>query len=217
VKATCRSGRPRSRTLSERSFEARRTRWAFFVLPNPGSLQQRRRATIRLVQHQISSFAVQLLIVLSFLITWTALSFGQTAGSTQTFNSSISSPELDRRDQPVTADDLKILNRANQILSTPTAWNRHDMRICKPSDHTWSLFCALQMAAVDVLGKESYRAVAIQEVRFVTEDLMKGMNVPVQHRLTDYNNLRTTRFEDIKRVLKVATDRVSARLAAQGK
>ena len=169
------------------------------------------------MQHRITSFAVQLLIVPSFLITWTALSFGRTPGSTQAFNSSISSPELERRDQPVTADDLRILNRANQILSTPAVWNRHDTRICKPADHTWSLFCALQVAAVDVLGKESYRAVAIQEVRFVTEDLMKGMNVSIQHRLTDYNNLRSTRFEDIKRVLKVATDRVSARLAAHGK
>ena len=117
----------------------------------------------------------------------------------------------------MTADGLQILNRANRILSTPAAWNRHDTRICNSTDRTWSLFCALQVAAVDVLGKESYRAVAIQEVRFVTEDLMKGMNVSIQHRLTDYNNLRSTRFEDIKRVLKVATDRVSARLAAHGK
>ena len=159
-----------------------------------------------------------LLIVPWFLITWTAVSSGQTpSGSSQTFNSSLSSPELERRDQPVTDDDLRILNRANQILSTPAAWDRHDTRICKPTDHTWSLFCALQEAAVDTLGTERYRAVAMQEVRFVTEDLMKGMNVSIQHRLTDYNNLRSTRFENIKHVLNVATDRVRARLAAQGK
>ena len=46
---------------------------------------------------------------------------------------------------------------------------------------------------------------------------MKGMNVSIQHRLTDYNNLPSTRFEDIKHVLQVATDRVSTRLAAQKK
>jgi hypothetical protein len=33
----------------------------------------------------------------------------------------------------------------------------------------------------------------------------------------DYNNLASTTFEDIKRALKVATDRVSARLTTQNK
>jgi hypothetical protein len=35
--------------------------------------------------------------------------------------------------------------------------------------------------------------------------------------LTDYNNLPSTTFEDIKHVLNVARDRVAARLAAQKK
>lgn len=43
---------------------------------------------------------------------------------------------------------------------------------------------------------------------------MEG-GVDFEHRLMDYNNLASTRFEDIKHVLKIATDRVSARLAAQ--
>jgi hypothetical protein len=33
--------------------------------------------------------------------------------------------------------------------------------------------------------------------------------------MMDYNNLPTTRFEDIKRILSVATTRVSERLASQ--
>jgi hypothetical protein len=37
----------------------------------------------------------------------------------------------------------------------------------------------------------------------------------LEHRLMDYNNLATTRFEDIKSVLQVATRRVSERLASQ--
>jgi len=41
----------------------------------------------------------------------------------------------------------------------------------------------------------------------------KGMNF--EHRMMDYNNLPATQFSDIKRVLKTATDRVSARLEAQ--
>jgi hypothetical protein len=60
----------------------------------------------------------------------------------------------------------------------------------------------LQLATVEVFGEERHRAVAIQEVRFVTEDLMRGMNVSIQHRLTDYNNLPSTQFKDVKQVLK---------------
>jgi hypothetical protein len=52
--------------------------------------------------------------------------------------------------------------------------------------------------------------VALQEVRFIIEDLMKGREF--QHRLMDYNNLPTTQFKDIKKVLKQATEKVSARL-----
>ena len=33
--------------------------------------------------------------------------------------------------------------------------------------------------------------------------------------MMDYNNLETTKFEDIKKILAVATGRVPARLAAQ--
>jgi hypothetical protein len=140
-----------------------------------------------------------------------------TSGSQQSTDRFLTSPELERRDQPVTADDLRILKRADEILSTPTKWSRHDTRICKPKDKTWSLFCAMEKASLDVLGEDRYRAVALQEVRFACEDAMKGMKVQFQHRLTDYNNLPSTRFEDIKNVLKVATDRVSTGLASQNK
>ena len=71
----------------------------------------------------------------------------------------------------------------------------------------------MQDAAHEVFGEERYRALAIQEVRFTVEDRMTGL--AIQHRLTDYNNLPSTRFADIKDVLKVTMDRVAARLAAQ--
>jgi hypothetical protein len=124
-----------------------------------------------------------------------------------------SSDELEGRDQPVTDEDLRILQRAEKILASPAVWNRHDTRICKRTDKTWSLFCALEKASLDVLGEYRHREVALQEVRFAVEDVTKG--IEFEHRLMDYNNLASTKFEDITHVLKVATDRVSARLAAQ--
>ena len=124
-----------------------------------------------------------------------------------------SSDELERRDQVVTDEDLRILQRADAILSTPAVWNRHDTRVCDAADKSWSLFCALERASLDVLGEYRHREVALQEVRFAVEDATKG--VEFEHRLMDYNNLPTTTFEDIKTILHVATDRVAKRLDTQ--
>ena len=123
------------------------------------------------------------------------------------------SPDAESRSQPVSAEDLRILQRAGQILSSPAVWNRQDTRTCQPSDRTWSLFCALEKASLDVLGEYRHREAALQEVRFAIMDATN--NRPFEHRLMDYNNLPSTRFEDIKAVLKVATDRVSAKLPSQ--
>jgi hypothetical protein len=142
------------------------------------------------------------------------------SGAAQTQNApqpaiefSKTSPEAESRNQPVTADDLRILRRADQILSSPSVWNRQDTRMCKPADRTWSLFCALEKASLDVLGEYRHREAALQEVRFAIMDATS--NRPFEHRLMDFNNLASTRFEDIKAVLKVAADRVSAKLAPQ--
>jgi hypothetical protein len=122
------------------------------------------------------------------------------------------SPETERRDQAVTLDDLRILTKAAELLKDESVWNRADDRECKDDEATGkrSLFCALQKACIDVLGKYDHRRVALQEVRFAVEDATRGRDF--EHRLRDFNNLPTTRLADIKAVLQVATDRVKARL-----
>lgn len=124
------------------------------------------------------------------------------------------SPQLEGRDQPVTADDVAILVRAEALLGDSAVWNRSDERECKDDEAAGkrSLFCALQKACIDVLGSYDHRRVALQEVRFAVEEATRGRDF--QHRLRDFNNLPETRLEDIKRVLAVAKERVSARLKA---
>ena len=119
------------------------------------------------------------------------------------------SEQLERRDQPVTNEDLTILVRASEILSSPSVWNRHDTRECHPDDKTWSLFCALEKASREVLKEYRHREVALQEVRFAIEDVTDGRDF--EHRLRDYNNLPSTEFADVKRVLTIATHRVRVR------
>ena len=124
-------------------------------------------------------------------------------------------PELERRDQPVTDDDLRILLQTAELLKDESAWNRKDDRECVDDEATGkrSLFCALQRASIDVLGVYDHRRVALQEVRFAVEDATRGQEF--HHRLRDFNNLPTTRLVDIRKVLRVATDRVESRLKAK--
>lgn len=123
-------------------------------------------------------------------------------------------PAFEQRDKPVTQEDLQILQRADKILSSEAVWNRKDTRVCNPEDKTWSLFCALQKASIEVLGSYDHRRVALQEVRFVIEELATGKDLS-GHRLMGYNNLPSTQFKDIKKALKIATERVAARLKKQ--
>lgn len=130
----------------------------------------------------------------------------------QTPETKPTSPALEQRNQPVTEDDLRILLKASEILKDASVWNRKDDRVCDDDEATGkrSLFCALQKACIDVLGKYDHRRVALQEVRFAVEEATRGRDF--EHRLRDFNNLPETRFDDVKGVLRVATDRVKSRL-----
>ena len=119
------------------------------------------------------------------------------------------SAELERRDQPVTNEDLLILQRAAEILSDEAVWNRKDNRVCEEGDTTWSLFCALHKASIEILGEYEHRRVSLQEVRFAIEDVTGGEKFA--HRLRDFNNTRS--FDEVLEVLEIATERVASRLA----
>jgi hypothetical protein len=118
---------------------------------------------------------------------------------------------LERRNQPVTVEDLRILEKADAFLKDESAWNHNDDRQCDEdkSSGKWSLSCALDVACIEVLGQYDHTRAALQEVRFVVEEVTAGRQF--EGRLMGFNNLPETRFEDIKRVLRVAKERVAAR------
>jgi hypothetical protein len=154
-----------------------------------------------------------LLLIAAFLLLGRARD-GRAAGQPpqQTPQKTATSPDLERRDQPVTNDDLRILLKAAELLKDESVWNRSDDRECEDDEATGkrSLFCALQKACIDVLGVYDHRRVALQEVRFAVEDATRGQDF--EHRLRDFNNLPTTQLADIKKILRAATDRVKLRL-----
>ncbi|HVH42331.1 MAG TPA: hypothetical protein VM925_08300 [Labilithrix sp.] len=114
----------------------------------------------------------------------------------------------ERHDPPVTEEDVRILERADIILSSEPVWNRADTRECVDASAKLSLFCALQKASVEILGTYDHRRAALQEVRFVIEERGKEY----EHRLMGFNNDPFTTFGDIKQVLRSAKKRVQNRL-----
>ena len=121
----------------------------------------------------------------------------------------------ERRNQPVTVEDLRLLERAESLLKDESSWNHQDDKQCDDDNaqHRWSLYCALEAACGEVVGQCEHTRVASQEVRFAIEEATPGKQY--EGRMMGFNNLPETRFQDIKRVLRVARERVQARLEEQ--
>ena len=111
---------------------------------------------------------------------------------------------------PVTMADLQIVKRAREILDSPSKWNRADNRVCPPSAKTFSLYCALQMATIEIGGKAEHRGAALQEARFVIDEIAADRNY--EHRLMNYNNDPTTTFAEIQEVLRITESLITLRL-----
>jgi len=112
----------------------------------------------------------------------------------------------------VSKADLQIVKRAREILDSPSKWNRADNRECPPGAKTFSLYCALQMATVEVGGKAEHRGAALQEARFVIDEIAADRKY--EHRLMNYNNDPTTTFADIQEVLRITESLITLRLKA---
>lgn len=114
------------------------------------------------------------------------------------------------RQLPPTADDIRIIQRAKQLVSGAETWNRNDDRVCRPNPQQWSVFCALMQATEEVSGGIHYRQPALQAVRDVLNEV--GGTRVGKHRLMDYNNHADTTLEDIHNLLLTAQARVESRL-----
>ncbi|HXY03280.1 MAG TPA: hypothetical protein VEI49_06845 [Terriglobales bacterium] len=116
---------------------------------------------------------------------------------------------------PVTKADIRIVQRAREILNSPSKWNRADNRVCPPEAKTFSLYCALEIATDEVTGKFEHRGAVMQEARFVIDEIAAGKNY--NHRLMDYNNDPATTFPDIQKFFQLLGERVTRRLQEESK
>jgi hypothetical protein len=102
--------------------------------------------------------------------------------------------------------DRKIIERADAILSSDAVWNRADNRRCPATATTWSIYCALERATIEVTGGLHHRRPALELVRQIVDDRTKGRDY--DHRLMDYNNDRSTHLSDVRSLFAEALARV---------
>ncbi len=117
---------------------------------------------------------------------------------------------MNAHDRIVDASDLAILDRSLALITTESQWNRADTRLCDPLDTRFTLYCALQKASTEVLGRYEHRRAALQQVRFAVEEATVGRQY--EHRLRDFNNDPHTTLADLRSVVAIARQRVAARL-----
>jgi TonB family protein len=125
-------------------------------------------------------------------------------------------PSNNPRPRPVlTADDLRIVPRAREILHSEAVWNRADTRECPPDLKTFSLYCALEKATRDVTGSFEHRGIVMEEARAAIDEITH--NKDYEHRLMGYNNDPGTTFADIRNVLRITEERLARRWKAAEK
>ena len=107
--------------------------------------------------------------------------------------------------------DRRILERATEILASEAVWDRADDRTCAPDDKTWSLYCALHRASLELTGGFHHRRPIFQSVRQilyerVAEERKNGRKYP--HIMMDYNNDPAVRLSDVQSVFAEAAGRI---------
>jgi hypothetical protein len=111
-----------------------------------------------------------------------------------------------KQEVPPNAVDREILERAATIITSDAVWNRADDRKCPATATTWSIYCAVERAQLDVVGAFHHRRPACELVREIVEARTKDRTY--QHRMMDYNNDPTTHLSDMKSLFAEAIARV---------
>jgi len=120
-----------------------------------------------------------------------------------------------KKEVPPNAVDREILERAGTIITSESAWNRADNRVCPATAKSWSIYCAVERAQLDLLGAFDHRRPAAELVREIVDERTKGRSY--EHRLMDYNNDPTTRLSDVKSLFAEAIARIKQECTAKAR
>jgi len=108
--------------------------------------------------------------------------------------------------------DIKILDRALELLGRGQSWNRSDNRVCDVSTYPykWSLFCALHQASIEIGADYRHLRPAVQAARQAINEVSAGKKYA--HLLQDFNN-ESPDFTVIEKVLERAQEIIKEKIA----
>jgi hypothetical protein len=131
---------------------------------------------------------------------WFPLSEVSTRGTVMQF-------KIDTLNQvPPNALDKQILQRASAVIASDGVWNRADNRKCPASASTWSIYCAVEQAELEVTGGVHHRRPAGELVRVIVDERTKDRKY--HHRMMDYNNDPATTLDDVRSLFAEAIARI---------
>jgi hypothetical protein len=102
--------------------------------------------------------------------------------------------------------DREILERAATIITSDAVWNRADDRKCPATATTWSIYCAVERAQIEVAGAFHHRRPAGELVREIVE--ARTQDRKYEHRMMGYNNDPSTHLADVKSLFAEAIARI---------
>jgi hypothetical protein len=109
----------------------------------------------------------------------------------------------------ITALDLKIVDRAREILGSPAKWNKNDKQECPAGQKTLGIFCAFKQASEETIGEWNEVSPVMREARQLVDSLAKKQ---YNARLVDYNNDPDVTFADLQSFFRILHDRLSRRV-----
>jgi hypothetical protein len=112
-------------------------------------------------------------------------------------------------DAAITAADLAIVERAQTILASPSAWNKHDGQACPTDAKTVGIFCALKRASEETIGEFDEVSPVMREARKIVDSVATKK---YDARLVDYNNDPSVAFADLQAFFRILHDRVARQL-----
>ncbi len=131
---------------------------------------------------------------------WFAISAFSATDSTMRFQVDIAA------EIPPSALDREILKRAAATISSDAVWNRADNRKCPATATTWSIYCAVERAEIELAGAAHHRRPAQELVREIIEARTKEKKY--EHRLMEYNNDPSTTLADVRSLFAEAIARI---------
>jgi len=118
-------------------------------------------------------------------------------------------------DVPVTRSDLRIVSKVKELLQDEDHWHKDDDRDCDDDIQSgkYSLFCALQIASLEVNGEYNHRSAIMQKVRHTIAAMYPDKTW--EHRLRDFNNMPETSFTVLNELLEMVEEEVVGELKAK--